>query len=225
MLEAVLHPADAVGHKGKTRAVENGFLDTGDETEPQVLADLADLAQEVEIEDEFLILAGAQVVEQFVHHQEQTVVGMLLVEGGHHLFERTFVIGHLVCGREGIGHAHCGQVLLQFGDEDVAQGHGSRADLGSDYLEPPADLARGAGHALVVQMRCEIAVFSQSGDHGHEVRFTGAIVAHDQQPLVVHGLVELKLRNDQTDQLLGHLLGDDIGLDKLSGSSGLVGVP
>lgn len=117
-------------------------------------------------------------------------------EGGHHL-EGTFVIGHLVCGREGIRHAHCGQVLLQFGDEDVAQGHGGRADLGPDYLEPSADLARGAGHALVVQTRCKIAVFSQSRDHGHEVRFTGAIVTHDQQPLVVHGLVELKLRNDQ----------------------------
>ena len=71
----------------------------------------------------------------------------------------------------------------------------------------------------------EIAVFGQGGDHGHEVRLTGAVVADDQQPLVVHGLVELKLRNDEVDQLLGHLLGDDVGLDKLPGSSGLVGVP
>ena len=57
------------------------------------------------------------------------------------------------------------------------------------------------------------------------MRLTGAVVADDQQPLVVHGLVELKLRNDQVDQLLGHLLGDDVGLDKLPGGSGLVGVP
>ncbi len=225
LLEAVLHPADAVGHKGEARAVENGFLDTGDEAEPQVLADLADLAQEVEIENEFLILAGAQVVEQFVHHQEQTVVGMLLVEGGHHLFEGALVVGHLIRGREGIRHARCGQVLLQFGHEDVAQGHGGRADLGSDHLEAAADLARSSRHALVVQMRCEIAVFSQGGDHGHEVRLTGAVVADDQQPLVVHGLFELKLRNDQTGQLFGHLPGDGIGLDKLPGSSGLVRVP
>ncbi len=174
-------------------AIKNGFLDTGDEAEPQVFADLADLAQEVEIENEFLILAGAQVVQQFVHHQEQTMVGMLLVEGAHHLFEGAFIVGHLVRGREGIRHAHCGQVLLQFGHEDVAQGHGGRADLGPDYLEPPADLGRSAGHALVVQMRCEIAVFGQGGDHGHEVRLTGTIVAHDQQPFAVHGLVELKL--------------------------------
>ena len=116
-------------------------------------------------------------------------------------------------------------MLLQFGHEDVAQGHGGRADLGPDHLKPPADLSGGAGHALVVQMGCEIAVFSQGRDHGHEVRFTGAVVAYDQQPLVVHGLVELKLGNDQADQLLGHLRGDHVGLDKLSGSGGLVGVP
>ncbi len=154
----------------------------------------------------------------------QTVVGILLVEGGHHLFEGTLVVGNLICGRKGIRHAHFGQVLLQFGHEDVAQGHCGRADLGSDHLEAPADLARGAGHAPVVQMHYEIAVFSQSGDYRHEVRLTGAVVADDQQPLVVHGLVELKLRNNQTGQLFGHLLGDDIGLHKLSGVSGLVGV-
>src|SRR3989304_3167684 len=57
LLEAVLHPADAVGHEGETSAVEDGFLDTGDEAESQVFADLANLAQEVEVEDEFLVLA------------------------------------------------------------------------------------------------------------------------------------------------------------------------
>ncbi len=147
------------------------------------------------------------------------------MEGGHHLLEGALVVGHLIRGREGIGHAHRGQMFFQLGHEDIAQGHGGRADLGSDHLEPSADLARGARHALVVQMRREIAVFGQGGDHGHEVRLTGAVVADDQQALVVHGLVELKLRNDEVDQLLGHLLGDDIGLDKLPGGSRLVGVP
>ena len=47
LLKSILHPADAVGDKGKTRAVENGFLDTGHETEAQILADLANLSKEV----------------------------------------------------------------------------------------------------------------------------------------------------------------------------------
>ncbi len=116
-------------------------------------------------------------------------------------------------------------MFLQFGHENVTEGHGSRADLGPNHLKAPADLARRAGHALVIQMRCKIAVFSQSRDYGHEVRFTGAIVTHNHQPLVVHGLVELKLRNNQIDQLFGHLIGDDIGLDKPPSGSGLVGLP
>src|SRR5660398_242664 len=36
LLETVLHAADAVGDKGKARAVENGFLDTGHETEARL---------------------------------------------------------------------------------------------------------------------------------------------------------------------------------------------
>jgi hypothetical protein len=87
-------------------------------------------------------------------------------------------------------------VLLQLGHKDVAQGHGRRTDLGSDHLEAAADLACGTGHAFVIQVRCEIALLGQGGDHGHEVRLPGAGIADDQQPLVIDGLIELKLRND-----------------------------
>ena len=154
LLEAVLHPAHAVGDEGEPRAVEDGFLHAGDEAEAQVLADLADLAQEVQVEDQLLILARAQVVEQLVHHQEQAVVGILLVEGGHHLFEGALVVGHLVRGREGVGHAHGGQVLLEFGHKDVAQGHGGRTDLGSDHLEASAILP--AALATLLSFRCVV---------------------------------------------------------------------
>jgi len=73
-------------------------------------------------------------------------------------------------------------------------------------------------------MHREIAVFSQGGDHGHEMRFTGAVVAYDHKPFVVRRLVKLKLRDDDVDQLLGHILGDDIGPDKLPGGTDLIGV-
>ena len=45
LLEAILHPADAVGHEEKRGAVEDGFLDAGHETEAQVLANLADFTR------------------------------------------------------------------------------------------------------------------------------------------------------------------------------------
>ena len=143
LLEAVLHPADAVGHKGKARAVEDGFLDAGDETETQVLADLADLTQEVQVEDELLVLAGAQVIEQLVHHQEQAVVWKLLMERGHHLFKGALVVGDLVRGGEAVTHAHVRQMLLQLGHEDVPQGHGGGSDFGANHLEPAADFPGG----------------------------------------------------------------------------------
>ena len=57
------------------------------------------------------------------------------------------------------------------------------------------------------------------------MRLAGPVVAHDEQPLVIHGLVELKLGNDEADQLLGHLLRDDIGLDELPGGGRFVRIP
>ena len=150
------------------------------------------------------------------------MVGIFQIKSGHHIFEGALVVGHLVRGREGVRHAHGFQVLLQFGNENIAQRHGSRSNLGSDHLEAPTDLARSTCNALVVQVCREIVVFSYGGDHGHEVRLTGAVVADDQKPLVIHGLIELKLRKDEVDQLLGHLFGNHIGLDKLPGTLGLI---
>ena len=46
LLEAVLHPAQAVGHVGEPGIVEDGLLQAGDEAEAQILADLAHLAEE-----------------------------------------------------------------------------------------------------------------------------------------------------------------------------------
>jgi len=59
---------------------ENGFLDSGDEAEAQIFADLAHFAEEVQIEDQFLIFPASQVVEQLVDNDEETVVGILSVE-------------------------------------------------------------------------------------------------------------------------------------------------
>src|SRR5690606_37560290 len=41
LLEAILHAPHTLCNERKSRAVENGFLDTGDESESQIFADLA----------------------------------------------------------------------------------------------------------------------------------------------------------------------------------------
>ncbi len=56
------------GHKLETWAVKKAFLDSRDKAEAGCLADLAHLAQKVQIENEFLLLASAQEVEKFIKH-------------------------------------------------------------------------------------------------------------------------------------------------------------
>ena len=48
--EALVHAAQTVGHMLEAAAVEDGFLHAGHEAETQVLGDLADLAQEGQIQ-------------------------------------------------------------------------------------------------------------------------------------------------------------------------------
>ena len=54
---------------------------------------------------------------------------------------------------------------------------------------------------------------------------TGAVVADNKQSFVVDGLIKLKLRDNEIDKLLGHFIRNDIGIHKLTGGSGFVGIP
>jgi len=206
LLEAVLYPADAVGDKGEARAVENGFLDTGHEAETQILADLADLAEEVEVEDQLLILAGTQVVEQLVDHQQQAVFGKDLAELGHHVFEGPLVAGDGPGFGEHILHAEFFEVLFQFSHQDVAQGHGGGTDLGTDDLEPTGDLRGCVADTIVLQPFQQGGICGKAGDHRHQVRLTGAVITDHQQPLVIDRVVELHLRNDKLRESFGHFI-------------------
>ena len=73
LLEAVFHASQRVGDELEARVVEEALLHAGDEAEPSASADLADLAQEVKVEDQGLLLAGAEVVEQLVDDEQQAV--------------------------------------------------------------------------------------------------------------------------------------------------------
>ena len=81
-------------------AVEDGFLHARHKAKAQVLGDLSDLTQERQIQHQIVILAGPQVVEKLIDHQQHAVVGMNLGERRHHLLERRLVVDHLVRRRE-----------------------------------------------------------------------------------------------------------------------------
>jgi hypothetical protein len=72
--EAVLDAPQAVGDVLEAAAVEDRLLHAGDEAEAQVFADLADLAQEGEVQHQRVVLAGAQVVEELVDDEQDAVV-------------------------------------------------------------------------------------------------------------------------------------------------------
>ena len=56
------------------------------------------------------------------------------------------------------------------------------------------------------------------------MRFAGAVIADDQQALVVCGLFELQLRNDYAGEFFGHLVGDDVCFNELLRCCRLVGI-
>ena len=93
LFETALYAANAVGDECEAGTVEEGLLHAGDEAESEVLADLADLAQEVEVEDQLLVPARPEEVQQLVHGQQQPVVRVRLVERRHHFLEDTLAAG------------------------------------------------------------------------------------------------------------------------------------
>lgn len=79
-------------------AVEDGFLHTGHEPESQVLGDLANLAQERQVQHQVVVLTRTKVVEELVHHQQHAVVRVYLAERGHHLLEAALLFTTLSAG-------------------------------------------------------------------------------------------------------------------------------
>ena len=121
--EAILHAAQAVGDVLEAAAVEDRFLHAGDETEAQVLRDLADLAQERQVEDEVVIPAGAEIVEELVDDEKNAVVRVNLGERRHHFLKGRLVVGHLVGGREGVADAVLFEEEFKLLRDDVPKGH------------------------------------------------------------------------------------------------------
>ena len=82
-------------------------------------------------------------------------------------------------------------------------------------LELAGDGLGRLGHLGVAEHGQVGGVFRDQREHRHQVRFTGAVVADDQDALVVDGHVERELRDHHLGEALRHLVGDDVGRDEL----------
>ena len=65
------------------------------------------LTEECEVLRQLMVLAAPEVVEQLIYHQEQTMIGELLVERRHHLLKGALIIGDLTSIGEGKANTQC----------------------------------------------------------------------------------------------------------------------
>ncbi|KFB73441.1 MAG: hypothetical protein AW09_001306 [Candidatus Accumulibacter phosphatis] len=142
------------------------------------------------------------------------MVGVNLGERGHHLLERRLVVDHLVGGRERVADTVLFKEELKLLGDDVPQRH-LAGDLDAVDLELARDLPRCFGNLGVTDHGLVGRVLSHKGQHRHQVRLTGAVVADHQHAHVVDRLVEGKLRNHLLGDPLGHVVRHDIGRDEL----------
>ena len=54
-----------------------------------------------------VVVSSQNANREWIYHQEQTMIGELLVECSHHLFEGAFIIGDLASVGEGKADTQC----------------------------------------------------------------------------------------------------------------------
>ena len=105
----------------KAAAIEDRFLNACNETEPEMFGNLSDLAEEGQVEYQFVVFSRPQVFEKLVDNEENTLIRVNLRKSRHHLLERSLVIDNFVGRRECICHAVLFQEHLKLLGDDVAQ--------------------------------------------------------------------------------------------------------
>ena len=70
-----------------------------------------------------MVLARAQVFEKLIDDEQQPLVRMYLIEGGHHLLKGSLVVDHLVGRRKAEADALAFEEEFEFLSDDVTQGH------------------------------------------------------------------------------------------------------
>jgi hypothetical protein len=92
------------------------------------------------------------------------------------------------------------------------------------HFELAGDLSRRLRHLGVADHRLVDRVLGNQGEHRHQVRLAGAVVADHQYAHVVDGLVEGDLRDHLPGDPLGHVIRHDVGRDELPGLVRPIGV-
>ena len=223
LVKAGAHPLHRLGKEGEGGAVEERLLDARHKAEGGQFGHFAQLAQKAKVQVQPGGVLRPQIVEQFVDHQQQAVIGVFLVEEVHGLDQAALVLAHLVQPREGVFDPFVGQKGAQLVGDDVIEAARHRAQLHAQHLVLAGKAPGFGAHACVLHLVQQLGVLGQRRDHRHQVRLARAIVADDKEALVVHPSFHLELGEDQPCQLIHHAVGEGVGLHQPAGLAHLGG--
>jgi len=150
------------------------------------------------------------------------VVRVLLTELSHHAGQIILVAVHLIVGGEAEGQPFTGHEIFEPSADDVAEAFLGGGDFEPHDLEPAGNGLCRLCHVLVLDDLRHVRMFGQPGDERQQVALTCAVIADDENALVVGGRVELQVRDHEVAQLLGHALRDHKRLDELPHGIGRV---
>ena len=88
-------------------------------------------------------------------------------------------------------------------------------------LEAAGNVGRGGAHAFVADVGHHVGELGHGREHRHQMRLARAVIADDEDALVVDGAVEAQLGDDHVGQRVGHAVGDDVGAHEVDGALGL----
>ena len=102
--------------------------------------------------------------------------------------------------------------MFNIGDNYIAEAHRSGADFDAQHLELACDDGSFLTETLILGQFQHVLVRSNGRDNAHQVRFTCAIVADQQDTLVVDDVFQLQLGENLCADELGHVVAHDIAL-------------
>ena len=104
--------------------------------------------------------------------------------------------------------------MFNIGDNYIAKAHRGGANFDAQHFELARDDSGFLTETLILGQCQHVLVGGNGRDDAHQVRFTGAVVAHQQDAFVVDDVFQLQLGENLCADELGHVVAHDIALNK-----------
>ena len=167
--ETLVDASHAVSDVLEAHAVEDGFLNARDKAKLQMFGELADLAEDGQVAHQFMIPPGLEVLQELIDHHQQSLIGIVLMEGRHHRFEGFLEGQLLIGGREDMADTQGVQESFQLVGEKLPQGHFHPANLDAQDFEATGDGRHRRGYLGVPEQGGDGGVFRHQRQHRHQV--------------------------------------------------------